>query len=306
MDQLVFDTDMGNDIDDAFAQAMAAQAHRQGKIKLALTVSSNPNPASVTLCEAINRHYGAVSPLGIHRSALRFAGDANGFCYLTALDSGVEHKKLHVLDGVAALRKALYEAPDASVRVVATGFSSNLAGLLESAPGHLDDAIPFSGAELVRRKAAFLSIMACDFDGLQKPGEFNVLGDIPAMKELFDRWPGRIYVSPFGVGLKICVDWARLDAQLLEANPLKRAYRTYYKGTPGARPSWDQTSMLFALEPDAGHFALSEPGRVEIKDSGESVFHAAPEGNCRLLLLDEAHSPERVNETLHGRFYREP
>jgi inosine-uridine nucleoside N-ribohydrolase len=302
MFNMIFDTDMGNDIDDAFAQLMAANAHAKGEINLALTVSSNPNPSSIVMIEAINRHYGAVSPLAIHRGALRFSNDTNGFSFSSAVKAGVVPDSLSPMDAVPALRKTLASLPDASVRVVATGFATNLAGLLASK----GDAIPMDGVELVRRKVEFLSVMACDFDAIEKHGEFNVIGDIPAMKSVLEKWPTPIFVSPFKTGLSVTVDWPRLDRQLRNSNPVKNGYRIFFKDLPGARPSWDQTSMLFALEPDAGHFALTEPGRVEIKDSGESIFHAGAEGNCRLLRFDSSRTPEMVNETLHSRFYQEP
>ena len=312
MNYFIFDTDMGNDIDDAFALIMIASAHAKKDATLALTVSSNPNPLSVAMIKSVNTYYGAGdTPLAINKGQLKYAWDNNGFCKAAADSAGLDCASVKAEDGVNALRKTLAALPDASVRVVATGFSTNLAGLLRSESNFNNDGIKLNGIELVKRKVQFLSIMAADFhqsmkdkDGNLK-AEFNVDGDIPAMKEVMDSWPSPIYISDFSIGLKVCVDWQRLDKQLKDSNPLKVAYKAFYKGDPGSRQSWDQTSMLFALEPDAGHFKLSEEGRVEILESGLSVFHPQKGANCRLLLFDETRTPERINETLHSKYYLE-
>ncbi len=309
----IFDTDMGNDIDDAFAQAMLASAHAGRELNLALTISSNPNPASLAMIQAVNQYYGAgETKLAIHRGPLKYAKDSNGFCMAAAKAVGIDASALKGEDGVPALRKALAALPDKSVRVVATGFATNLAGLLESPANFLNDGIQLDGASLVERKVQLLSIMAADFhhshkagDGRERP-EFNVDGDIPAMKKLMDSWPTPVVISDFSIGLPVCVDWARLDRQMKDANPVKVAYKAFYEGKPGSRPSWDQTSMLYALEPEAGHFNLSEEGDVEILPDGFSVFHPRKGAKRRMLLFDKARTKESVNETLHSRFYLEP
>lgn len=313
MTNFIFDTDMGNDIDDAFAQAMLAQAHASGKANLALTVSSNPNPNSLVMIESVNRYYGAGGTrLAIHKGPLKYAGDSNGYCLAAARATGVDPASISGEDAVPALRRTLAELPDKSVRVVATGFATNLAGLLASPANFQGDGIALDGKSLVERKVELLSIMAADFhsshkgaDGALRP-EFNVDGDVPSMKALMDSWPVPAIVSDFSIGLPVLVDWPRLERQLKDANPVKAAYKAFYKGEPGARQSWDQTSMLYALEPEAGHFALSEEGDVEILPDGFSLFKKRAGAGRRLLLFDETRTPGKVDETLHARFYLEP
>jgi inosine-uridine nucleoside N-ribohydrolase len=278
----------------------------------ALIVSSNPTPRSVEMIAAANAYYGLPGiPLASGGEDAKFANDVNGFCEKTFAASGLDRKSLEIDKAVPALRKALSKAPDRSVRMVATGFSTNLAALLESGPDNGDDGVKLDGRELVARKAEFLSIMAADFHSSNKnakgeaEAEYNIKGDINAARELFAKWPTPVFVSDFSTGLRVLSDWKTLDVQLKDSNPVKIAYASFFKGTPVERPSWDQTSMLFALEPDAGHFALSKPGEVEIGDDGLSRFEERADGLHRLLLFDTERNPERVNETLHARFYRE-
>ncbi len=306
---LIYDNDMGNDIDDAFAQIMAAQWHKAGKCHFALTVSSNPNPLSVAAIKALNEYYGAGDvPLALSRKPLgdHYCQDSNRIAQAMSKDSKAPE---NVQEGVAALRKTLWSLPDSSVRVVATGFSCNLAGLLDSQANHDGDGIPLDGMALVAKKVQFLSIMACDFS--RNHGEYNVNGDVPACRKVMESWPSPVYISDYQIGLKVTVDWARLDKQLKEANPLKRGYWNFYRvGDPnkemGARPSWDQTSMLFALEPDGDFFTMTEEGAVEILDNGASKFHPKKGTGRRYFIFDNAHTAESVNELLHAKYYVEP
>jgi len=302
---VIYDNDMGNDIDDAFAQVMVARAHALGKTKLILSLSSNTNPWSVAANDALNRYCGVNDcALAIYGGTVKYATDASDIARTMA--GGKLLDGTLVADGVSALRKILSEADDHSVRIVATGFASNLAGLLSTAANHRDDGIALSGRELAQRKVQFVSVMACDFSVMHtrlKPyGEFNVNGDVPAMQKLMEDWPTEIIVSDFLIGLLVPVIWDRLKNQLSAKHPLLLGYRQYFdqgKGLPmGNRPSWDQTSMLYALEPDANHFGLSDPGEVTIREDGVSIFVPCEKGRRRHLLLDDHHTPATITDTL--------
>lgn len=304
---IIYDNDMGNDIDDAFAQAMVARSHRRGEVRLALSLSSNPNPWSVAANDALNRWYGVRDcPLGLYRGEVKVAADYRGICRVMSDDSPVADTA--ILEGACALRQVLWTAPDQAVRIVATGFASNLSGLLTTGAYHQGDAIPLSGPELVRRKVAFLSVMACDFHAVHTRihplPEFNVLGDIRAMRRLMDEWPTRMVISDFLIGQLAPIRWQALHAGLPPHHPLIRGYRRYYDdgngGCPGDRPSWDLTAMLYALEPDDGHFELSDPGEVTIREDGVSVFTPCAVGRRQHLLLDAAHPPARLADALHA------
>jgi len=314
---LIYDNDMGNDIDDAFAQIMAAQAHVLGKTRLILGLSSNPNPWSVAAIDALNRYYGVKDcPLGIHFGRVKVAWES----YAPVMAGGGWLPPERVMDGVVALRRVLHQAADNSVRIVATGFAPNLSGLLRSKVNHAGDGIPFDGMELARRKTQFLSIMAGNFvasgDPATQEGEFNVICDIPSMCDVMHDWPTDVIVSDFTIGDRVLVDWQRLKAVLKEANPLKKGYVDFYEGPSklwrtapdpiGNRQSWDQTSMLFALEPDGNHFGISEEGSVTVDSKGFTFFHPQAGGKRYYLKFDERHTPEAVGELLQTRYYREP
>src|SRR5262249_6696701 len=148
----------------------------------------------------------------------------------------------------------------------------NLARLLKSKP---DDASDLSGLELVRKKVRLLSVMAGSFAVASDPPflEFNVKLDVPSAQTLVADWPTPIVFSGFEIGLAVPfpAESIERDFAYVAHHPLAEAYRLYDQ-MPHNRPSWDLTSVLYAVRPDRGYFDLSPPGRVLVSDDGVTTF----------------------------------
>jgi len=196
------------------------------------------------------------------------------------------------------LRKILSKQPDGSVDLVQVGFFSNFAALLDTP---CDSYSPLTGRELVKQKVNFLSVMAGAF---QKIGhndhylEFNVLSDIPSAQRLASQWPTPIVWSGFEIGIAVPFPHISIqrDFSYLPHHPAAEAYYLY-NPPPHDRPTWDLTSVLFAVFPDRGYFNLSSPGQVKIETDGFTRFTASPEGRDHFLILSESQIP-RVKEAL--------
>ena len=67
--------------------------------------------------------------------------------------------------------------------------------------------------------------------------------------------------------------------------------------TPHERPTWDLTSVLWAVRPDRGYFSLSNPGRASVDEAGVTAFQETPDGTHRYLIAD-ALQVARVREAL--------
>ena len=66
---VIFDTDMGNDIDDALAQAMLLNYEKSGKVKIRAIVVNKDNPYSPLFVKAINDYYSRSDiPVGFIRN----------------------------------------------------------------------------------------------------------------------------------------------------------------------------------------------------------------------------------------------
>ena len=200
-------------------------------------------------------------------------------------------------DAVTVLRKALVAEADGSVVITQVGFSTNLANLLKSPA---DDISPLTGHELARKKVKLLSVMAGAFAPIngKEHLEYNVVKDIPSAQILAAEWPTHIVYSGFEIGLAIPYPATSIeqDYNYVPYHPLKAAY-VLYEPPPHNRPTWDLTSVLYAVLPDRDFFGLSAPGTVSVDDRGATTHAATDNGLHRFLTL--THDQQiRVTEAL--------
>ena len=281
---VIFDTDMGNDVDDALALAMLHALESRGECRLIGVTITKDNPWAAPYVDLVNTFYGrAHIPVGMVKGGVtpensrmiqvpaeRRRADGS-LVYPRRLASGAE-----ALDAVALIRRLLSAEKDGSVVIVQVGFSTNLARLLDE-PADLD---------LVRRKVKLLSVMAGNF--VQPKPEFNVEKDTASARKLYERWPGEIVVSGFEIGQALLFPAAAIEKDFawVPDHPVAEAYRNYQK-MPYDRPTWDLTAALYGVRPDAGYFGLSPRGRITSDDKGLTHFQADPAGRHRYLVLDE-------------------
>src|ERR1035437_2064361 len=283
---VIFDTDMGNDVDDALALAMLHALESRGECRLLGVTVTKDNPWAAVYVDLVNTFYGRGQiPVGmvkgsgvtpessrmIQEPAERRRADGT-LLYPRRLASGAE-----AVEAVALLRRLLAAGQDGSVVIVQVGFSTNLARLLDT-PADL---------ELVKRKVKLLSVMAGNF--VQPKPEFNVQMDTASARRLFDRWPGEIVASGFEIGEAMKFPAARIEKDFAwEADhPVVDAYRAYIKMSYDLQ-TWDLTAVLYALRPGGGYFDLSAPGRITADDAGRTSFCPEAGGKHRYLVLTEA------------------
>ena len=269
---VVFDTDMGNDIDDALALAMLHAFASRGELKLLAVTVSKDNPWAAEYVRLVDDYYGRGSiPVGIvHDGKTPEDGQyVRQICELHGRHPG----KDSVADAVPLLRKTLAAEEDGAVTLIQVGFSTNLARLMESAPDRYSN---LSGMELVKKKVRLLTVMAGSFADSQP--EYNVRVDVPAARKVFAAWPTAIYFSGFEVGLAIQYPATSIEHDFPQGNPVAEAYRVYAK-MPYDRPAWDLTTVLYDLRPDRGYFDLSPPGEVAVAENGATTYQPNPQGN---------------------------
>lgn len=301
---VIFDTDMGNDVDDALALGMLHALQSRGKCQLLAVTVTKDHPQSAAFVDAVNTFYGRGEiPIGVVRKGPTPA-DSKFTVLADQLDNGQQrypHDLASGADSVEAtqlLRQVLSRQADQSVVIVQVGFSTNLARLLDSPA---DDHSPLDGVELVRKKVRLLSAMAGAFTAIGKNArfcEYNVVKDIPSARRVFHDWPGRVVMSGYEIGSEVPYPSSSIltDYNYVEHHPLAEAYKLY-SPPPHNRPSWDLTSVLYAVEPDKNYFRLSRPGRIDIKDDGFSQFTLQANGTRQYLILDAA-AVDRVTEVL--------
>ena len=310
--KLIFDTDIGGDIDDAFALGLIHALADRGECELLAVTTTTPLSASANYVAAFNRHFQRPDvPVGI----------GSGFgpldCYPSEIlkmtdDAGTPRYPVPegfvAQDALSTLRRVLADAEDRSVVIVQVGESSNLAALLDSAA---DDISPLSGVELARRKVRLVAVMGGAFTldpsaaGYEGRRESNIICSVSAARKLVREWPGEIVFSGYEIGDRIRMNPVNLQrdyrgkSRILYDSFAVWTARCTTEGFNHRRPTWDLAPVLFVVRPEEGrgYFTLSAPGDVEIDDSGVTRFVPNPEGKRRCFLQTEEERI-RVGEAL--------
>jgi len=305
--KLIFDTDMGNDVDDVMALCMIHNLQKRGACELLAVTLTKDHPQAAAFTDVVNTFFGAPdTPIGVVRNGatpepgkfnkLADEKKADGsFRYPHDLRTGTDAP-----EAVGLLRKILAAQPDQSVVLAQVGFFSNFARLLDS---KADTHSPLNGRDLIAKKVKFLSIMAGAFQTVNwntRYLEYNVAKDVPAAQKLAKQWSTPVIWSGYEVGIAAAFPHVSIEQDLnyVPHHPLKEAYYLY-NPPPHDRPTWDPTAVLYAIYPDRGYFDLSPPGTITVEDNAATWFRASKDGKGqhRFLVM----SPEqtaRVREAI--------
>jgi inosine-uridine nucleoside N-ribohydrolase len=285
---IIFDTDIGNDVDDVLALGMIHALQSRGACDLLAVTVTKDHELAGPFADAVNTFYGRpMIPVGVVRKGVtreegKFLGMARDAAYPHALK-----KSADAPDAVALLRKVLAAQQDGSVIIIQVGFATNLARLLDSPA---DDISPLTGKELAAKKVKFVSAMfgAFKVGGTNTHREYNVIEDLPSSKKFVAEWPTPIVFSGFEVGQAVTFPAASIEKDFGYAknHPLAEAYRRY-SPPPHERPCWDLTSVLYAVCSDRGYFGLSEAGKVTVEEKGITSFAGAEGGKHRFLTVSK-------------------
>jgi inosine-uridine nucleoside N-ribohydrolase len=315
---VIFDTDMWADIDDALALAMLHALQDRHEINLVAVTVSTDIKWCASYVDLVDTFYGHPTvPVGLIRHGLDLAAFRKKYPDTTwpmtryteilsgeKMPNGALIYPHRLLDGSKApdavwlLRKTLATQPDASVVIVGVGYNTNLARLLDSGP---DAESPLGGIDLIRQKVRLLSIMAGSFADSAVNGqpipkgspEFNLELDVPSAQKVFARWPTPIVASGVEIGLAMLYPAMSIerDFSYVKHHPIAETYRTYAKETSSPWPhnhgTFDLTAVLYSARPDRDYFSLSKPGRITVLEDGGSRFDESAGGRHRYLILND-------------------
>jgi inosine-uridine nucleoside N-ribohydrolase len=296
---IIFETDIGNDVDDAMALDMLYKYLDDEKINLLAICSNKDSKYSTEYIHLMNYWYGYPNiPIGKVVDGIDSECDAKKYAEHVSLmknDNGAElferpqfdHEALP--EAVSLYRKILATQPDTSVTIISVGFSTNIVRLLQSVP---DQHSALNGADLIARKVKLLSIMAGSF-GEKPVAEYNVVKDIPAAKTIADEWPTKIVFTPFEAGIAVTYPAKSIenDFRWTITHPVVEAYK-YYLPMPYDRPTWDLIAVLYVVENSTKYFTLSDWGTVTVDDNGYTDFKSIDKGKHAYLTMTELQAKE--------------
>lgn len=291
---VVFETDMGNDVDDALAfDLIIKEAEAHGTPLLAVG-SHKPSYFAAPYVDMLTTWYG-------HPEIAIAESHSLDTCFTTTPDFTEPVVKMRDDSGrrlfarshdsfeapVSMYRRILSSQRDSSVVFLSTGMATELANLLDSGP---DEISPLGGEELIARKVKYLSIMCGSVAGWR---EFNVRNDIPAMQAVFARWPGDIYITPYEIGVLSEYPASAIEDGMAWAgpHPVAEGYK-HFLPMPYDRPVWDILAAAWIWHPEM--FSVGEPGVFSIADNAVSSFVPSAGGHHYLLNIDKAQADALV------------
>ena len=280
--QIIFDTDIGMDCDDAAALGILLNAHKRGECEiLAITASTGREGATATV-NAICDYYGVNGiPVGRMKRMLQCDG-VNNYARAVMEKYGTEDVET---DAVPLLRKTLARAAG-KVSVIAVGPLSNLEELLKS---KADEFSPLCGAELVKQKVDKLYVMIGSFPqnfGGKRFREWNLLQDVPAARYVIENWGTKKVYLPHEIGATVFTEmgqnenpvwYSMKNFAIANGVDISNGYR---------RESWDPVTCMIALNENNPLFIYSPEGTVTVDGDCVTLFEEKTGGLDKYLSVN--------------------
>lgn len=276
---LMVDTDIGNDCDDAAAAALTYMYERAGLCKLlCFTVNTSDRYAPGCL-DAIADSYGSRTQIGVYKGE-GFPENPSSYCRKVAERFGTAALRERP-EAVALMRRKLSACADGSVKIVCIGQLNNLRALMQSAA----DEYGAQGAELVREKVCEVVIMGgmfgadcVDFFGQAYTAEYNIATAVRDSVLALQLCPVPVTFSDFLLGKDVLT----LGSLVCRAqqDPVGYAYQLFCGGN---RPSWDVLTVMYAVLGEGELFRRSVRGIVSVSSDGRTRFSPSPHGMHRYL-----------------------
>jgi len=274
---IIFDTDIGTDVDDAGALAILHVMADRGEAGILATISANRNRWCGPALDAINTYYGRGDmPIGCSRTG----PDPEEWYHHRVGEFPHDLRDSNEAPPAIDLyRKILAAQPDDSVTIVAVGWLTNMAELLESKP---DRYSALGGRELVQAKVRELVSMGGRWPNSPKDeGEYNFRMDGAAASKVIRDWPGPIVFT--GLGRDVMTG-RRLVREGARSNPVPAFYRSFFEANKvPERSSWDLIAVLYAVRGASDFFTVVSGGKcVSPEDGGNQWIAGAPSNHAYL------------------------
>ena len=267
---VILDTDIGPDCDDAGAIALLCHYSKELGIGISAVINCTSNPYGNGAAEAIMSFCGVEGVMQgrfFRRSFLEDGIKYNEYVakkYSKAFVDGT----LPVKDSLETYREALNKAADGSVTVVTIGPLNTFAEILDAEP------------ELCSKKIYTVVSMAGSFD--ETIDEYNVACDPKGAEIAFsvlEKLGIPHYLISVEMGADVITGFLPEDK---DEDPLRDSYRLYTDGRM-RRNSWDLIAVHFAAVGEGEIYETDDAGSVSVLSKGEIVLKKSARGNVRFV-----------------------
>lgn len=288
---IILDTDIGFDCDDAGALALLHRLCDKNEASLTAVTACYDSPYVAGCIDAINTYYGRTVPVGVLYNTCKAVDDLP--VYSPALcreypNTYPAETYPQAENAVSLLRRILANAEDKSITFVVIGSLATANALLRSQSCSVS---PLSGAELIQKKIQRTVVMGGRFYETWKEDiilgndfhvewEWNIKADVPAAQAVCKHWPGQLIFASYEIGLN-CISMKQYCQKAPQNDPVRYAYELH--GSTQGRSSWDHTAVLEAVRPGQ-YFRLQPWGKISVDNNGVTHYHADPKGQHTYLL----------------------
>lgn len=317
--QFIFDSDMGNRIDSALALALVYghSLHEEAEADVAAIGTSKANVNSAAFYDIVRRFFerptlagaegdgppGRRGPRAITYNKVGYRMGGNTPESTPLLDAVVDKKDVdgkfvypreldHIADAadsVALLRDTLDDlpenrgvnVPDGAGVIIGTGPATNLARLMNLS----------KMKDTIQQKVRLLVVAMGRYPSGADAA--HIAPDVEAARKLFAEWPTPIVACGAEIGDQVKFPGASVERHFgwTANHPIADAYRAF-QPMPYDATAWETSAALYAVQPDAGYFKLSAPGRITVGEDGGTSFEEAADGQHRYLIFDESKRAE--------------
>lgn len=276
-EKIIIDTDIGTDIDDAFAVALALRSPEFDVV--GITTASGDTEARARILDRMLGEVGRQDiPVAVGTpTTLPYGATVNQHRYGEA---GHFARPTHP-EAVAFLHDQIERKPG-KITLVAIGPLTNIGALIDQHP----DA--FRKLKRVVIMGGWIEPLKPDYGNATPAGpspEYNILGDIPGAQKLF-RSSIPLYVMPIDSTAHLALDEINRSAIFAQGTPLTDSLTLqYHQWNGGVTPVlYDVMTLAYLLDPK---LCPAEPLRIRVDDKGATLVEpGAP--NAKVCLHSDA------------------
>ncbi|MCR5522265.1 MAG: nucleoside hydrolase [Clostridia bacterium] len=249
---IILDTDIGADCDDAGAMAVMFEYLKKYDVRLLGICNCTSNAYGNGAIRAICNRYGIEDPvMGRYSGGDMLADTMKYNRDVTRKYFKYESSACGSMTDIEFYDKLLSESENDSVTIISIGTYSSISAALNHNP------------ELFNKKVHSIVSMAGKFPSGK---EFNIKSDPISARNVLDKFKKQIIFSGYEVGedVKTGFDFEDND------NPVYDCYKMYLDKSelPIKTSSFDLTAVQYAFEGNGKFYSLSKPVKIEIDMDG--------------------------------------